>query len=119
MDTYICKNCGNFVKLKYDKFLGQFLWVQCPQCGLYKLRKIIVKGGELKAMRKYKFYSVNELAKIIDRTPGMVRYWVFRGAIPFYQIGGRVLFRDDDLEDIKWFVEIQGQKRGVKECKKE
>ena len=117
MNPYICDKCFSSVKLWADSSYGEYLWKFCKTCGNYKWRKIKINTQDrevIREMSKHKFYSVPELAQIVERTPGMIRYWVLTGAIPFYKLGGRVLFRDSDIEYIKWYIAQQGKKRGVK-----
>ena len=119
MDIYKCDKCNYHpVRLWYKKYYGEHIWKFCSNCKQnYKWLSIHIntqKVGVIEEMSKKKFYSVVELAKLIDRTPSMVRYYVRIGAIPFNKIGGHVVFSEDHVPSIKWYLKTQGTKRGVK-----
>jgi hypothetical protein len=113
-NPYICVTCNSVCKLQFNRNSGRFLFKLCPKCGLRQYRKIDVPGKEMRGMVEgHKWYNVLQLSKEVDRTPSYVRYMVLRGSVPYYRIGGRIMFMDADVPAIKMFVEIQGR-RGPK-----
>lgn len=54
------------------------------------------------------YLTVNDLSKIIGRSPAAIRNLVLRRRIPFRKPGGRLLFLTDEIEH--WIEESEGIK---------
>jgi len=54
------------------------------------------------------YLTVNDLSKIIGRSPAAVRNLVLRRRVPFRKPGGRLLFLPDEIE--RWVEESEGIK---------
>jgi excisionase family DNA binding protein len=114
-----CKQCGKEMRMR--EFNG-ILYFVCKKCQIYeKYRKIEINlknRKEVEEMAKKKLYSVPEMAKILGISVSQMRYWVYRGKVPFYRVGGRMLFDENDVDAIRWFVSFHS-KRGRRAIKEE
>lgn len=57
-------------------------------------------------MVKSEYLDVNELSKIIHRTPGAIRNLILRRRIPFRKPGGRLMFLRHEIE--QWIDSAPG-----------
>ena len=55
-------------------------------------------------------YDLKEIAKYLRRSELSVRRLVWEKKIPFYKIGGKILFKETDIE--KW---LEKKKKGEKQ----
>jgi hypothetical protein len=54
------------------------------------------------------YYTVNDLSKLIGRSPGAIRNLVLRRRIPFRKPAGRLLFLAEEID--RWIDQAEGVK---------
>jgi len=117
IEEFLC-SCGEIRELEV---LGDNLCFVCKRCKkCEKIRKIEInlwERKEVREMKEKKWIDVPTMAKIVGISEAQMRYWVWRGKVPYYKIGGKVLFDENDLELIKWFISFHNRrgKRAIKE----
>jgi excisionase family DNA binding protein len=50
--------------------------------------------------QEHELLTINETASLLRLQPTTIRSWVWRRKVPFIKLGGRVLFRRTDIEQL-------------------
>lgn len=118
---YTCFDCSQFGEIYVRPYLGPHFWFYCKNCQKNtKLHKYKLKTAyEIKeVLQMSKLLTVKDLAIRYKKSDSYIRFLVYRGYIPFYEVMGHIKFREKDLPDIDYYMKNFSGVRGRKKLKK-
>jgi len=111
-NPYVCEICKSYRRM-FKSSMSQTLWIVCENCGTafrYRDLKELKTGKDKKKWKvimKKNYYGIEEAAKKINLPVRKLFYLVKLGYVPYRIINDVILFDDEDIEIIKFYLKLR------------
>ena len=122
-NPYVCELCKSYRRM-FKSSRSNYLWIVCENCGeCFRYRDIreIKSGNDRKRWRiimRKRYYGIDEAAMKLGIEVKTLYDWVRKGYVPYRYLNDILLFDDEDIEIIKFYMSLRPKRRWLDGYKK-